>query len=78
MTDTPNRNPRPWFEDDNHALKCGFLMGALMNAGVKFNGVYDDGGNYKPFLEIVIPDEEGIPPVRITIRVLPGGPDEDT
>lgn len=78
MTDTPNppsKNPRPWFEDDDHALKTGFLAGTLWKAGVEFNFVKDDVGNYKPFMEVVIPGEEGLPSVRVTIKILPGGPD---
>jgi len=75
MSDTPDSNPRPWFEDDDHALKTGFLAGTFLKAGIQFNFVRDDLGNYKPYMELVIPEQDGIQPVRVTIKVLPGGPD---
>lgn len=78
MSDTPSTPPNqaPWFADDDHALHQGFLAGTLMKAGIAFNFVKDEFGNYKPYLEIVIPSEDvGLPPTRVTIKVLPGGPD---
>lgn len=67
---TTSKEPRPWFEDDDHALKTGFLVGTLLRAGVQCNLVRDDLGNYKPLLNIVIPEDGEIEPVRITVRVV--------
>jgi len=75
MSDTPVPQP-PYFEDEDHALHQGFLAGTFMKAGIQFNFVRDEQGNYRPYLEIVIPEQDGIQPVRVTIKVLPGGPDD--
>jgi hypothetical protein len=70
------RDPKPWFESDDHALKTGFLIGQLLKAGIKCNMVRDDAGNYKPLIEIVIPEEGEIEPVRITVKVLGHGAED--
>jgi hypothetical protein len=59
------------FQDDFHALRCGFLYGILMRAGVPFTPDKDDDGNYLPTLTIRIPDEKGLPPIEIRVQVLP-------
>jgi hypothetical protein len=61
-----------WFADDDHALVTGYVMGTLAKAGIEFNMVRDALGNYKPFMELVIPDPLELEPIRVTIQVMPG------
>jgi hypothetical protein len=75
MSDT-GRTPKPWFESDDHALKTGYLIGYLIRQGIKFNIVRDDLGNYKPLIELVIPEEGETEPLRITVRVLGHGSED--
>lgn len=65
-----------WFQDEDHALRMGFLIGTLMKAGVDFNIARDSQGNYKPFIEVVIREEGEIEPIRVTVQVMPG-PESD-
>jgi hypothetical protein len=70
------RQPKPWFESDDHALKTGYLVGYLLREGIKFNLIRDDAGNYKPLIEIVIPEEGEVEPLRITVKVLGHGAED--
>jgi hypothetical protein len=60
------------FHDEDHALRVGLLAGTLAKAGVDFNIARDALGNYKPFMEIVIPEWGEVEPLRITVQVMPG------
>ena len=58
------------FQDDDHALRTGMLLGLLMKSGIPAYPEMDDDGNYTPRIQITAaigPNE----PVRVTIEVLP-------
>ena len=58
------------FQDDDHALRTGMLLGFLMRAGIPAYPEMDDDGNYTSRIQITAaigPNE----PVRIAIEVLP-------
>jgi len=56
--------------DDMHALHEGFLVGSLMQAGLNVTIETDSEGNYTDIVTVRLPDEEGLPPVVIRIKVL--------
>ena len=60
------------FEDADHALHTGYVMGTLAKAGIKFNMGRDALGNYTPFIELVILEPGEIEPLRVTVQVMPG------
>ena len=60
-----------YFLDDQHALRTGFLLGTLMKAGIEVSPDVDGDGNYTDELTVRLPDDDGLPPVTIRIKVLP-------
>jgi hypothetical protein len=59
-----------YFEDDDHALKQGMLLGYLMKAGVRARPEMDDQHNYTDVLVIDVVDPDGtFFPIRV--RTLP-------
>jgi hypothetical protein len=59
------------FQDFDHALKTGILIGTLLKAGLNANMARDDEGNYMPFIDIVIQEEAEIEPTRVRIEIVP-------
>ena len=58
------------FHDDEHALRTGFLLGALMKGGIPASPISDDEGNYTSVILVYLQLEEGIPPIEIRVQVL--------
>ena len=59
----------PYWASDDHALKAGFLLGGLMQAGVNAFPIVDDDGNYTNV--IVVKLDEADPEMLVKIKVLP-------
>jgi hypothetical protein len=59
-----------YFADDQHALTEGMLIGTLMEAGINVSIETDAEGNYTDIITVRLPDEEGMPPITIRLKVL--------
>lgn len=58
------------FEDNNHAIHTGMLMGLLSKKGIAGKPTVDERGDYTPVIQIDVPlDKEGTF-IPIYIRVL--------
>jgi hypothetical protein len=77
MTTEPTGQPAPvshgYFASDDHALLTGFVIGAMMKAGITVRPETDENGNFLPKLTIQLPALEELgAPIDVCIRVLPG------
>ena len=62
---------KPNFEDDDHALHAGMLIGHLLKTGVTVKPTLDGEGNYTPVLAIEMPmDTDTGQFLTVFIRVL--------
>ena len=64
----PPQGPPYWASDD-HALRAGFLIGALLKSGIDAYPNVDDEGNYTNV--IVVKLDEADPEMLVKITVLP-------
>jgi len=66
---TPPQSGPPYWASDDHALRAGFLIGALIHAGIDAYPNVDDEGNYTNV--IVVKLDEADPEMMVKISVLP-------
>lgn len=64
------------FQDDDHALRTGMLIGALMKAGIQVIVEIDDEQNYTNNLTIVFPGDRFVDEFAVHVKVLAGEAEE--
>ena len=64
------------FQDDQHALHTGMLVGALMKAGIMVIMGLDDEQNYTNDLTLIFPGDRFVDELAVHIKVLPGEPEQ--
>jgi hypothetical protein len=63
------------FQDDDHALRAGMLIGGLMKAGIQAIPEIDGEGNYTPNITVLFPGDRFVDEVSVHIQVLPTPPE---
>lgn len=61
--------PPPYFENDQHALQTGMLIGALIGKGIEVRPEMDDEGHYTGPLAIYFSNDDEM--IVVFVKVLP-------